>query len=167
MKKNAVSGFTLIEMVIVIVIIGILMWATMWFGSGRIADLKSQSVKENFIAHYNELYAQHMTSSSHDGKYYQYMTIQLSSGLEYSFDTGLLSFPDASFQLTNFLLDTKAISSARLLFAPYILGCWIRDEDDQEGNMLKFSLSMIPQNEMTYCFEISSETCKLAEVKCN
>ena len=73
MKK----AFTLIEMVIVLVIIGILMAATMRFGSNRIVDLKAQSIKEQFVGWYNEIYSQNMTSSFRDGKKYQRLTVVL------------------------------------------------------------------------------------------
>jgi prepilin-type N-terminal cleavage/methylation domain-containing protein len=82
MKK----GFTLIEMMIVLVIIGILMAATMRFGSGRIVDLKAQSLKEQFVGYYNEIYSQNMTSSFRDGKKYQVLTISFGSGTWYQVD---------------------------------------------------------------------------------
>jgi len=75
MKK----GFTLIEMVIVLVVIGILMAATMKFGSGRIVDLKAQSLKEDFIGWYNEIYSQNMTSSFRDGIKYTTLTVGFQS----------------------------------------------------------------------------------------
>ncbi|MEI7557408.1 MAG: type II secretion system protein [bacterium] len=43
------KGFTLIEMLIVIVVVSILMTAVMRFGSSRISDLKAQSLKEEFV----------------------------------------------------------------------------------------------------------------------
>lgn len=73
MKK----AFTLIEMTIVLLVIGILMAATMRFGSNRIVDLKAQSIKEQFAGRYNDLYSQNMTSSFRNGQKYEKMTIVL------------------------------------------------------------------------------------------
>jgi prepilin-type N-terminal cleavage/methylation domain-containing protein len=73
MKK----AFTLIEMVIVLLVVGVLMAATMRFGSGRIVDLKAQSIKEQFVGYYNEIYGQNMTSSFRDGKKYEQLTVIL------------------------------------------------------------------------------------------
>ena len=89
MKKALVlikSGFTLIEMLIVLVVIGILMAATMRFGSGRIVDLKAQSIKEQFVGYYNDLYSQNMTSSFRDGKKYQHLALNFGSGILYQVD---------------------------------------------------------------------------------
>jgi prepilin-type N-terminal cleavage/methylation domain-containing protein len=83
MKK----GFTLLEMVIVLLVIGILMAATMRFGSGRIVDLKAQSIKEQFVGYYNDLYSQNMTSSFRDGQKYQTLTVVLTTGIYYLLDT--------------------------------------------------------------------------------
>jgi prepilin-type N-terminal cleavage/methylation domain-containing protein len=82
MKK----GFTLIEMAVVLLIIGILMAATMRFGSGRIVDLKAQSTKEQFIGRYNDLYSQNMTSSFRNGKKYETLTIVMNTGVYYIVD---------------------------------------------------------------------------------
>ena len=84
MKK----AFTLIEMVIVLMIIGILMAATMRFGSGRIVDLKAQSLKEQFIGYYNGIYSQNMTSSFRGDTKYTRLTLTFGSGTWYQVDQG-------------------------------------------------------------------------------
>lgn len=80
-------GFTLIEMMIVLLVVGILMAATMRFGSNRIVDLKAQSIKEQFVGYYNDIYSQNMTSSFRDGKKYQTLTVVMTTGIYYIVDT--------------------------------------------------------------------------------
>lgn len=165
MKKALVlikSGFTLVEMVIVLLVIGVLMTATMRFGSGRIVDLKAQSLKEQFVGRYNDLYNQNMTSSFRDGTKYQQLTIGFGSGTWYQVDT---SAPISGSKLDglvfrSFVIDEDEASSVSLSFAPYMLGCSF------EWSLFSFQV-FVPENGKQYCFEIPSETCKLIETKCN
>jgi len=91
------SGFTLVEMMIVLLVVGILMAATMRFGSNRIVDLKAQSIKEQFVGYYNDIYGQNMTSSFRDGKKYQTLTLVMTTGIYYVVD----ALPMMDFQLPN------------------------------------------------------------------
>lgn len=122
MKK----AFTLIEMVIVLLVIGILMVATMRFGSGRIADLKAQSLKENFVGQYNEIYSQNMTSRFRDGKKYEQLTLVFSTGV-YTLLDKVPILPDpklANIEIRQLSFDadgTDTFASANLFFVPYQL----------------------------------------------
>ena len=112
-------------MLIVLVIIGILMAATMRFGSGRIVDLKAQSLKEQFVGYYNDLYSQNMTSSFRDGKKYKTLTVTFESGTWYQIDQGPFVVDPKLSSLTfrQFMLDDQSVGSVMLQFTPYILGC--------------------------------------------
>jgi prepilin-type N-terminal cleavage/methylation domain-containing protein len=127
MKKGLIlfkRGFTLIEMVIVLLIIGILMGATMKFGSGRIVDLKAQSTKEQFIGRYNDIYSQNMTSSFRNGKKYETLTIVMDTGVYYIVDELAQMNSDLiGFEIHNihFDADVSPISSATIEFVPYQL----------------------------------------------
>lgn len=164
MKK----GFTLIEMAIVLLIIGILMAATMRFGSGRIVDLKAQSLKEQFVGYYNDLYSQNMTSSFRDGKKYQVLTVTFDSGTWYQVDQGPFVIDPKLSGLTfrELTLDDQNIDSVNLQFTPYILWCVITSPLQwTTGQVFSFQ-AYVPENGKQYCFEIKSETCKLIEQRC-
>jgi len=163
MKK----GFTLIEMMIVLVIIGILMAATMNFWSNRIVDLKAQSLKEQFVGYYNELYSQNMTSRFRDGKKYEQLSINFSTGISYSLD-GIWFSSDpklAGIEVKNMRFADTLFATAALLLRPYTLWCAITSSAGASWNVLFFNL-VVPQNGKQYCFEIKSETCKLVETTC-
>lgn len=157
MKK----GFTLIEMVIVLLVIGILMAATMRFWSNRIVDLKAQSLKEQFVGYYNDLYSQNMTSSFRDGTKYQQLTIGFASGTWYQINQGAFVFDPKLSSLTfrELIVDGDAVATVNLNFTPYILGCSF------SGHIFSFQ-AYVPENGKQYCFEIASETCKLIEQRC-
>ncbi len=160
-------AFTLIEIVIVLLVIGILMAATMRFGSGRIVDLKAQSLKEDFVGYYNELYNQNMTSSYRDKIQYKNLIITFESGVWYQTDYNaiVLSSKLSDVVFRNFMLDIKQASNVQIHLVPYQLWCTFTSQDIT-GNIFLFQL-YVPQNGKQYCFEIKSETCKLIETKCD
>ncbi len=164
MKK----GFTLIEIVIVLVVIGVLMAATMKFGSNRIVDLKAQSIKEQFVGYYNELYSQNMTSSFRDGKKYETVKVVLDTWIYYKIDDVAVpnvSLSDMEIRNLRFESEWNSFAMAELSLVPYKLWCDITDGTDS-WNDLYFDL-FIPENGKQYCFEITAETCKLIETKCD
>ena len=130
--RKSFRGFTLIEMVVVLLIIGILMVATMRFGSFRIDDLKSQSLKENFVGRYNALYAQNMASSFRNGKKYTHLSLSFTTGISLAVDdVPVPSDPALSdIEIRDIYLDQDdsfPLSSASIARRPYILGCTILD----------------------------------------
>ncbi len=162
------KAFTLIEIVIVLLVIGILMGATMRFWSNRITDLKAQTIKEQFVGRYNDLYSQNMTSSFHNGQKYEKMTVVLGQPFFYLLDAA--SFTDSIitwYQLTKFRFQPEGttFTTANLVFAPYKLWCNILDNDNP-WDRLYFDF-IVPENGKKYCFEIPSETCKLIENRCD
>lgn len=155
-------------MVIVLLVIGILMAATMRFGSNRIVDLKAQSIKEQFVGYYNELYSQNMTSSFRDGKKYQQLTVVMTTGIYYIVDSlpkMNAKLPHLEIRNLRFEAEWPPFAVANLVFTPYQLWCAITD-GTTSWNILYFDL-IIPDNGKQYCFEITSETCKLIETRCN
>ncbi len=162
MKK----AFTLVEMAIVLLVIGVLMAATMKFWSNRIVDLKAQSIKENFVGRYNDIYSQNIVSSFRNGKQYKKLTLVLAQQPLYIVDD--LTFTDK--QLTDFQLQDISLDSAssvdftNLIFTPYKLGCEMTD-GRTTWDIVRFTF-FVPENGKQYCFEIKSETCKLIEQHC-
>jgi len=163
MKK----AFTLIEIVIVLVVISILMTATMKFGSNRIDDLKAQSLKEQFVWYYNDLYRQNLMSSFRDETKYQTLTLTFQTGTWYRIDaTAPVKDPKlADVIFSGLTLDTHPFPSIDITLVPYILWCTIAWASTT-WSLFSFQL-YIPQNGKQYCFEIKAETCKLVEIRCN
>jgi len=143
------------------------MAATMRFGSNRIVDLKAQSIKEQFVGRYNDLYSQNMTSSFRDGQKYEKMTIVVWETIYYILDAvDKTESKVPEFTITNLRFEPEwtAFDGANLVFAPYKLWCTILD-NDTSWDTLYFDFT-IPENGKKYCFEIPSETCKLIETRC-
>ena len=64
MKK----GFTLVEMLIVVVIVGILMLIWLWLNRNQLAQLKAATVVEEVHTSFDEIFLQILNSSSHQAK---------------------------------------------------------------------------------------------------
>ena len=152
MKK----AFTLIEMVIVLVIIGILMGVTMKFSSNRIVDLKAQSLKDAFVDSYALAQSQNLASSYHWKFHYTTMTLTFWNGIlaqyDGSGDTQLFSDME-HMKLTN-VIWTQVLS-----LTPYHMGCTLN-----EWTWVSFNLEV--NGNKTYCFSINPNTCTLKELPC-
>ena len=157
-------AFTLIEIVIVLVIIGILMGVTMKFWSNRITDLKAQSFKDKFADSYTSVVSQDLASSYHGQEHYQSVHIFIDSGMSYQYDSGVLTsliYDPQHMSLTNLQLNDHAVSSIQLSLTPYHIWC---ANDGSSSGVVSFQL-LIDQNKK-YCFGISLDTCALSEAVC-
>lgn len=96
----------------------------MKFGSNRIIDLKAQSIKEQFVGYYNDIYSQNMTSSFRDGKKYQQLVVVLTTGISYSVDAlPLIDSKISGMSIQNLRFETEGMlfPLSHLLFVPYQL----------------------------------------------
>lgn len=164
-SRIAKKAFTLLEIIIVLSIISILLTVTLRFWSNRIKDLTYQSTKEQFVATYEQLYSQTLTSNYHNNIRYDTLHITLGSWakqLSYRFDNGVVQSSHISepFILSGLKLDDKDIENVNISMRPYTLGCtlWI------SWSMLSFTL--LVEQIQSYCFTINNDTCKLIEKKC-
>lgn len=168
MKK----GFTLFEILLVIVIISLIMTMIFWFGANRLQSLGTQTATQKFISHYTQL-RQSLLGSS-----YLYQT---------SIDTVMVSFGvteeaysvwwyrdndmviddillfDGWWFVERILLNDTEVDTMSVILKPYELTCSFGDAYDT-GTLL-FTLAY-PTQSSSYCFAISSQTCRLQETLC-
>ena len=62
------KGFTLVEMLIVVVIVGILMLIWLWLNRNQLAQLKAATTVEEVHTSFDEIFLQILNSSSHQAK---------------------------------------------------------------------------------------------------
>ena len=74
-QKKYLSAFTLIEMVIVLVIIGILLMATLYLSWDQIQKVRDKTVKESILAEMQSRYSRNLWSSSFAWKMYETMDV--------------------------------------------------------------------------------------------
>lgn len=155
MKK----AFTLLELVIVLVVIGILMGVTMYFGSNRIVDLKAQSLKDQFVDNFAAVQSQNLASSYHGEERYTTLEIALTeNSIMASYDGSgsreLLPEPQ-NMKLKN-ITWTPTLS-----LTPYQIWCAL---DGSDAAWLSFDLEV--NGNKLYCFTIDLAACTLKEVAC-
>ena len=188
MKKK---WFTLIEMLIVIVIIGILLSLSMWISWDRIRVLKTKSVTEQFIYNYNNLYSKNLLTNYYDWEMYENLVIRMSKWdekLRYYYklypseDLWEQSMEVDPFWLSErvqwwtYVIDkiffngnkSTTLNDSYLVFDPYKIWCKILSNYTDEGassyNTLNIDVLVNTNNK--YCFKISSNLCKLETIDC-
>lgn len=176
--------FTLIEMLIVIVIIGILLTLSMRISWDRIQVLKTKSVWEQVVYNYNNLYVKNLLTNYYGQEMYENMIIRFSkwdTKLNYYYDIYSDSESDNDpwlseivqwwkYEVENVYFDwNKTIGdSAYLIFEPYKIWCFLsNDYTDYEGpSYKKLDIELLVNTNKKYCFEISSDLCKLKVIDC-
>ena len=172
---NVKRAFTLLEIIIVIIIIGILMAATMRFGGGRVSFLNNKNVKEQFVSNYDQLYSDNMLSSYHLGEIYTTLNIDFvswSSWFDYTYikhDGSEISTDFSMIEAGSYFIKKIEVwgherDELNIEFIPYVLGCVINDETDETNETA--NIEVIANSDKSYCFEIDSNNCRLDRISC-
>lgn len=184
-QNKSISAFTLIEMMIVLVIIGILLMATLYLSGEQIQRVKDKTVKESILAERQSRYSRNLWSSSYAWKMYKYLDISIASGenkieFEYEPKSGeeddkiINEFTDR-FSIKNIIINPddpnpESLPDITFRYYPYQIACerWSKEEDDNNfdtGKMLDKLLFIARVNDSKdYCFEINKKNCRLMEV---
>lgn len=165
-------GFTLIEMLLVIVIIGILMMMVFRFGGDRLQLLQMQTTKETIVGFREEVINANRTSSYIAEQNYQTVDVIFTAQTsqmtaQYMGTTGAIIYSDQSKPFANAfwtIVDPAGAETLTLRYTPYELGCSI-DVDGQSQEQALLTLQALG-NTKTYCFAILAQTCMVQEVVC-
>jgi prepilin-type N-terminal cleavage/methylation domain-containing protein len=185
--------FTLIEMLIVIVIIGILLTLSMRISWDRIQVLKTKSVWEQIVYNYNNLYVKNLLTNYYNWEMYENMVIRFSkwdTKLNYFYDTytNSESSSDNDFWLSeivqwwnyevesvyfNWNWNKSSINNqtAYVIFEPYKIWCKLSDKNPKESDGVvaeysKLNIDLLVNWNKKYCLEIPSDLCKMEVVDC-
>ena len=176
-QKHKYSAFTLIEMVIVLVIMGILLLVTLNLSWEQIQKVKDKTVKESIIAEMQSRYSRNLWSSSFGGTMYDHLDVDFSTGsnkIEFSYYTWANDDPF----LTNSLIDNfevkyitrnysfdwsypESIKKIKLRYSPYKIFCKIWENDESDKNVV---IVTRVNDSRDYCFEIKQKNCRLIEL---
>ena len=74
------KAFTLVEMLIVLLIMGVITMMTMGFTGNQLEKLQQKTIKEAMLTDYQSHYTKNLTSSRYAGKMYTEMEISFTSG---------------------------------------------------------------------------------------
>ena len=192
MKKKRKAWFTLIEIIIVVIIIGILMLIGLWFNRSHLASLKSNTKIEQVKSDFDTFFLQILNSSSYQGKQYHQATLTLTKWeiepIKYAFSqpssdsskteeqnqtSSFFSPQNWNFQITKLDVDWSEKDQIRLTYKPYQLACSLQRQEGnheislqgQEGNH-KIFLTLQPKWWKEVCFQLQTSYCRIQSVPC-
>lgn len=165
-------GFTLMEILVVIVIIGVLMTMVFRFGGDRLQLLQMQTTKETIVGFREEVINANRTSSYIAEQNYQAVDVIFTTQTsqmtaQYRGATGAIIYSDQSKPFANTfwtIIDPVGAETLTLRYTPYELGCAI-DVDGQSQEQALLTLQSLG-NTKIYCFAILAQTCMVQEVAC-
>ena len=181
MKIKRKSWFTLIEIIIVVIIIGVLMLMWLGFNQSQLKSLKSNTTVEQVKSDFDTFFLQVINSSSYQGNPYNEATLTLTKWenepIKYAFSQSSLDFSkteeqsqtssffshqNGNYQITKFNLDWSEKDELTLIYKPYQLGCSLQG---QEGNH-QVSFSLLPKWGNEICFSMQTAYCRIEPVAC-
>ena len=188
-QNKSISAFTLIEMVIVLVIIGILLMATLYLSWNQIQKVRDKTVKESILAEMQSRYSRNLWSSSFAWKMYETMDVTFlkwtghidfkynlrddEETVENTFtDKFLIKSIVGNYSASDYNPDNiNDKDSVTLQYSPYQISCkiwgWEEEEPQEENNNVVMIIRV--NDSRDYCFEVQKKNCRLmemAESKC-
>jgi prepilin-type N-terminal cleavage/methylation domain-containing protein len=177
------KAFTLMEIVIVMVIMGIITLMTMTLSGTQLQKLQRKTVKDTLLTEYQQRYSKNLTSSLFAGERYDTMKISFTQGaseIGFTYFQGETSLQgetsviwSGSFQdkfviqqiLTNpegSPSELKSVSSLALSLHPYEISCKFAED----SNIHKIVVVVNIQEQELYCFSLSDSLCRMTQVEC-
>ena len=173
MKIKRKSWFTLIEIIIVVIIIGVLMLMWLGFNQSQLKSLKSNTTVEQVKSDFDTFFLQVINSSSYQGNPYNEATLTLTKWenepIKYALKTEeksqTLSFfspQNWNFQITKLDVDWSEKDQINLTYKPYQLACSLQGP---EGNH-EISFTLLPKWWNEICFSMQTAYCRIEPVAC-
>ena len=174
MKIKRKSWFTLIEIIIVVIIIGVLMLVWLGFNQSQLKSLKSNTTIEQVKSDFDTFFLQILNSSSYQGNPYDQAILTLTKWetkpIKYALKTEEKSqtlsffFPQNwNFQITKLNVDWSEKDQINLTYKPYQLACSLQE---QQGNH-EISFTLLPKWWNEICFSMQTAYCRIEPVACN
>lgn len=179
------KGFTLIEMLIVIVIIWILMTISMWISWDRVRVLKTKAVEEQILYNYNNLFSKNMLTNYYSWELYKDLKIvftEWNSSFQYyynKFDGGSYTWntflQSGKYNISEILGDNnRNLRNVNIIFYPYELWCKIsaveqssnRTNNNSNNPISSLKIKFLVNDNEDYCVKLSSDLCKMERIDC-
>lgn len=178
-QKKSVSAFTLIEMVIVLVIIGIMLMATLYLSWDQIQKVRDKTVKESILAEMQSRYSRNLWSSSFAWILYSTMEVTFSSwenkinfmynARDESEENKENTFSDRfeiidiikNYNFNGTIPSNNRAENIKLTYSPYQISCKIWEDEESYNNVV---MVFRVNDSRNYCFEINKKNCRLMEI---
>lgn len=165
--KHISRWFTLLEILLVLVIIGILLTVTLKFWGNRMQELDVLTLKQQTFDAMESLYRPRLTSNYYQGTTYDQLVLTFTSWTTLSSEyllhdtvlwTDTVVFP-SWVSVDTLSLWGKEEETVRVSFVPYTIDC---TANDTVWSDFHFRLQV---KNITHCYTFSS-ACSLVEEKC-
>jgi prepilin-type N-terminal cleavage/methylation domain-containing protein len=161
---NKTRSFTLVEMIVVIVLIGIMLSITLNISGNQTKELRFRIARENFLANYNSFIIRALTTNNSE---LQLIFAWTGKALQVSWsNSSSLYFEDTpTIKISSFNM-----SDPLIVFVPYVLSfdstLWRCTVSQIWGSPLSiesipFTLQYLPDPSIERPYEINLSTCKL------
>lgn len=173
-QKISHKAFTLVEMIIVLIIMGILLMFTLGISGQQIQKVRNKSVKESILAEMQTRYSRNLWSSSFAWKMYNTMDVKLvkwENKIDFKYDVIKNNSSDKDientftdyFEIKYITFDSDNASpsgenSVDINYSPYKISCKIWE------NKNKVVIVARVNDNRDYCFEIKQNNCRLTEM---
>lgn len=184
-NNKSAYAFTLVEMVIVLVIIGILFTATLFLSWDQIQKVRDKTVKESILAEMQSRYSRNLWSSSYAWMMYNTMDVTFSwwenkIGFKYNAKSGNdddnieNTFTD-KFEIKDIINNYDSnttnpkdseVENIKLTYTPYQISCkiWEWEEEGQQEENNNVVMIIRVNDSRDYCFEVQKKNCRLMEM---
>lgn len=158
------SAFTLVEMLIVLIIMGILLMLVVGLSWDQIKKVQDKTVKETIISEWQSRYSRNLWSSSFAWIMYDIMEVNLVKD-ENKIDFTYNAIKDNT-TMQNTLSDKfvikyiNGVDNITLKYHPYKISCEIWDKE----NTKNLDIIVRINDRKDYCFEINPKNCRLLEM---
>ena len=168
------KAFTLVEMIIVLIIMGILLMFTVGLSGQQIQKVRNKSVKESILAEMQTRYSRNLWSSSFAWKMYNTMDVKLTKWekkFNFTYDVIKKGHSDKDIENTfsdhfeikylTFNADSASPTeenSVNIKYSPYKISCEIWENKNNVVIVTRVNDSK------DYCFEIKQKNCRLTEI---
>ena len=181
-QNKSIYAFTLIEMLIVLIIMGIMLMVTLYLSNDQIQRVRDKTVKESILAEMQSRYSRNLWSSSY-ASWIMYNSMEVTfSGEENKIDFKY-NAKNSDTQVENTFIDNFKIihivtdyenenlaehledkESITLKYTPYKISCEIWEDDSEVKNVIIIARV---NDSRDYCFEIFQKNCRLFEMSAN
>jgi len=165
------------------VIMGFILMMGCYFSNGQLQEIQTKTVKEDLLSTYQSYYLKNLFTSVYHNQKYSHLNITFSpdeNQISFSFlpvsqsnesdSSSLTEMYKSDFDLVSANISgTNDFSWFTLQLTPYTLWCSFTGENADETPADSFDVAKFilqNQNKKKYCFEISTQTCRIKEKAC-
>ena len=170
MRLQLKKAFSLLEILVVIVIIGILLTIGMGLNWNNLEKLKVKAVQEEITTFFDKIFLQVNASNYQNGLAYTEIELILQTGENQIWYTYQLENSDfltwsfvGDFELMELMAEAETLQKAKVKYKPFTPACELLAWEKFIDQLI---FSVYPRGRKKACFKLEKKYCKLQSVPC-